>query len=198
MTVFGLTGNIGSGKSTVGKMLAAAGWVHIDADYIGKVAAEPGTAANEEIRRTFGGEYFDEDGNLNRKKLGAYVFADQSELAKLNAILHPAIRAEMKRRIDKSLERDSQRHIVVEAAIMLETGMDDLVDKIIVVAAADKIRLRRVMARDNMPREQILERMANQMSQQEKIRLADYVIDNSSDVAALRQAVEEFLQKIKE
>lgn len=198
MTVFGLTGNIGSGKSTVGKMLAAAGWVHIDADYIGKVAAEPGTAANEEIRRTFGGEYFDEDGNLNRKKLGAYVFADPSELAKLNAILHPAIRAEMKRRIDKSLERDSQRHIVVEAAIMLETGMDDLVDKIIVVAAADKIRLRRVMARDNMPREQILERMANQMSQQEKIRLADYVIDNSSDVAALRQAVEEFLQKIKE
>lgn len=198
MTVFGLTGNIGSGKSTVGKMLAAAGWVHIDADYIGKVAAEPGTAANEEIRRTFGGEYFDEDSNLNRKKLGAYVFADPSELAKLNAILHPAIRAEMKRRIDKSLERDSQRHIVVEAAIMLETGMDDLVDKIIVVAAADKIRLRRVMARDNMPREQILERMANQMSQQEKIRLADYVIDNSSDVAALRQAVEEFLQKIKE
>lgn len=197
MTVFGLTGNIGSGKSTVGKMLAAAGCVHIDADYIGKVAAEPGTTANEEIRSAFGDEYFDEGGNLLRKKLGAHVFADPAELAKLNAILHPAIRAEMKRQIDESLERDPRRHIVVEAAIMLETGMVDLVDKVIVVAAADEIRLQRVMARDGLPREQILERMTNQMSQQEKIRRADYVIDNGGDVDALRIAVEEFLHKIK-
>ena len=197
MTVFGLTGNIGSGKSTVGKMLAEAGFVHIDADYIGKVAARPGTAANEEIRRTFGDEYFDEGGNLLRKKLGAHVFADPAELAKLNAILHPAIRAEITAQIEANLRQDPKRHIVVEAAIMLEAGMDDLVDKVIVAAADDEVRLQRVMARDNLPREQILERMANQMSQQEKIRRADYVIDNGSDLAALRRSVNDFLASIE-
>ncbi len=196
MTVFGLTGNIGCGKSTVGKLLAAAGFVHIDADYIGKLAAEPGTAANAEIRRAFGAEYFDGDGRLLRKKLGAHVFADPAELAKLNAILHPAVRAEIRAQIADNLRRNPQRHIVVEAAILLETGMADLVDKIIVVAASDEVRLQRVMARDGLPREQILERMANQMSQQEKIQRADYVIDNDGDAAALQQAVEDWLQSL--
>lgn len=193
MTVFGLTGNIGSGKSTVGKLLAAAGFVHIDADYIGKLAAEPGTAANAEIRRAFGGEYFDGEGRLLRKKLGAHVFADPEELAKLNAILHPAIRAELAAQIADNLRRNPPRHIVVEAAILLETEMTDLVDKIIVVAASDEVRLQRVMARDGLSREQVLERMSSQMSQQEKIQRADYVIDNNGDAAALQQAVKDWL-----
>lgn len=196
MTVFGLTGNIGSGKSTVGKLLVESGFVHIDADYIGKVSAEPGTAANAEIKRVFGEEYFDEHNNLYRKKLGALVFANPDELKKLNNILHPAIRQEIKNQIEESLKNNPEKHIIVEAAIMFEAGMNDVVDQVILVTADEDVRLKRVMERDSLPEEQIKQRMNNQMEQSEKEKLADYLINNNSDFAELKVNVRVFLENI--
>ena len=196
MTVFGLTGNIGCGKSTVGKILTESGFLHIDADYIGRMDAEPGTAANEEIRRVFGSMYFDENSNLLRKKLGAHVFANPKELAKLNAILHPAIKDEIKRQVEKGKAADPCRHIVVEAAVLFEAEMSALVEKVILVTADDDVRLQRVMARDGLPAEQIRQRMNNQMSQDEKRKMSDYVIENNGNLCDLQKNVALFLYEL--
>lgn len=197
MTVFGLTGNIGSGKSTVGRLLQKAGFAYIDADYLGKTAAEPGTFANAEIKRVFGTEYFDENGNLLRKKMGTLVFANPHELAKLNSILHPAIKMMIKDGITESLQKNPQKHIMVEAAIMFESGMNDVVEKVILVAADEEIRLKRVMERDSLTEEQVRQRMKNQMEQSEKEKLSDYIIANNGDFAELELNVQCFLNSIK-
>ncbi len=197
MAVFGLTGNIGSGKSTVGKLLAAAGFLHIDADFVGRIVVEPGRPANAELRREFGAEFFDEAGHLRRKKLGAYVFARPERLRRLNEITHPAIREEILARIAAGKSQNPLRHIVVEAALLLETGMDSLVDRVLLVTAADEIRLKRVMARDGLEPRLIRDRMARQMRQEEKEKFADYHIVNDGTLSELKTQVAAFLSSLE-
>ena len=193
MTVVGLTGNIGSGKSTVGKLLAEAGFLHIDADLVGRMVVEPGRPANAELRREFGDEFFDERGNLRRKELGAYVFARPERLRRLNEITHPAIGEEIAAEIAAGKKQDPVRHIVVEAALLLESGMDTLVDRILLVTADTEIRLKRVMARDGLDPRLIRDRMARQMSQEEKEKIADYRIVNNGTLSELETQVAAFL-----
>ncbi|MGI5825499.1 MAG: dephospho-CoA kinase [Bacillota bacterium] len=196
MTVFGLTGNIGSGKSTVGRILAEAGFFHIDADQVGHFVVEPGQPANKKLQKIFGMDFFDAEERLQRKKLGAYVFSNKEALQQLNSVTHPAINDEIIKRITESQKCEPNRHIVLEAALLLEAGMESLVESVILVAAADDIRLRRVMERDGLSEKLVKDRMNNQMSQQKKAEKAAYVIENNGDLQDLRQAAAEFLKLI--
>ena len=196
MTVWGLTGNIGCGKSTVGKILAKIGFHHIDADQIGHLVAEPGMPANLQLQKAFGKEYFDEQGNLLRKKLGAYVFSDAAALKKLNDITHPAINAEIIRQIAEIQKESPNDNIVLEAAVLFESGMENLVDSVILVFADDDIRLKRVMERDGLPQNLVQDRMNSQMSQEKKRLLSQYVIYNNGNLDDLNQAVLNFVDSI--
>ena len=196
MTVWGLTGNIGCGKSTVGKMLAKKGFHHIDADQIGRSVAEPGMPANLQLQKAFGKEYFDEQGNLLRKKLGEYVFSDNAALRKLNDITHPAINAEIVRQIKKIQNEHPDDHIVLEAAVLFESGMENLVDSVVLVFADDDVRLKRVMERDGLAENLVRDRMNSQMSQEEKRMLSQYVIHNNGNLDDLNIAVSKFIESI--
>lgn len=197
MTVFGLTGNIGSGKSTVGKILSEYGFLHIDADRVGHLVVEPGMPANIKIKEIFGKEYFDDLGNLNRKKLGSYVFSNKEALQKLNDITHPAIKDYIVKQIEYIQKTQPNKHIIVEAALLFEAGMQKLVDKVIVVIAEDSKRLSRVVARDNLAEDLIKDRMKNQIDQEIKKQLADYVIENNGDVSELTNNIVLFLESLK-
>jgi dephospho-CoA kinase len=185
MTVIGLTGNIGSGKSTAAAILCEWGCKHIDADEVGHLVAAPGEPGNLALREAFGDQYFDAEGNLERKKLGALVFADPEKLAKLNAILHPAIKEYIIKQVNSYKAENKDAVIVLEAAILIEAGFDALIDEIWLVVADDEIRLARAMARDGATKEAVLDRMARQMPQSEKIKYADRVIMNNTDMAGL-------------
>ena len=189
MTVIGLTGNIGSGKSSVSRLLQERGCKLINADNVGRVVVEPGQPGNIAIRENFGAEFFDEEGNLLRKKLGAYVFADPARVELLDSILHPTIDNYMYNMIDNYHAADPDCVIVLEAAILFETGFQDVLNEIWVVAADDEIRVKRVMARDNISEEAVRDRIANQLPQADKIARADRVVWNNGDLAELAENV---------
>lgn len=189
MTVIGLTGNIGSGKTTVGRILEGEmGCVCLNADYIGRLVAEPGGEAYDELKACFGADYFLPDGSLNRPKLAALVFNDKAALSRLNAITHPAVKRYLRREIDR-LAADAARVIVVEAALLVEADYLDLLDELWLVWADDDVRLPRVMARDNATAEQAKSRMDNQMPQDEKAKYAKRILHNNSDEESLRREV---------
>ena len=196
MVVFGLTGNIGSGKSTVAKILTEYGFYHIDADQIGRLVVEPGTPANLQLQKVFGKDFFDENNNLLRKKLGARVFADADALQKLNDITHPAINAEIIRQIAEVKEQNPEQNIILEAAVLFEAGMEALADSVVLVFADDDIRLQRVTARDGLTEEKVKDRMNSQMPQTKKRELSQYVIYNNGSLADLRQNVAEFAENL--
>jgi len=189
MTVIGLTGNIGSGKSSVSRLLQERGCKMINADDVGRIVVEPGQSGNIAIRENFGAEFFDENGNLLRKKLGAHVFADPARVELLDSILHPTIDNYMYKMIDDYYAEDPECVIILEAAIIFETGFQDVLDEIWVVAADDEIRVQRVMARDGISEAAVRDRIANQLPQADKIAQADRVVWNNGDLAELKENV---------
>lgn len=160
--VIGLTGGIAAGKSTAARMLARLGCRVIDADLIGHLVIGPGEPAAAEIAEHFGAEMLGPGGGVDRARLGAAVFARRSRLEDLNRITHPRIRAEVVRRI-RSLSRLKQPQIVIlEAALLLQAGWEDLVDSVIEVHAPDEVRLERLLLRSGGCREEAVKRMASQ------------------------------------
>ncbi len=200
MKVIGLTGNIASGKSTVAKLLQGYGCLLIDADQVGRDVVEPGRPAWNQLRRTFGDSYFFADGSLNRKKLGAYVFGNPAALATLNSITHPAIEAEIEDRLKKYGDKQPEGIAVVEAAVLLEAKMFPDIEYLWVVAADDSVRLQRAVERDGLTEQQAKDRMARQMSQEEKMKYADYIVHNNGSIECLRAKTaavwRQFLQDI--
>ena len=190
MTVIGLTGNIGSGKSTAAKILTEWGCKHIDADEVGHLVAEPGQPGNLALQKAFGKQFFDDQGNLKRKKLGALVFADPEQLKLLNDILHPAIKEYILQQVNSYKAENNQSVIILEAAILIEAGFDSLIDEIWLVIADDQIRINRVMTRDGMSEQAVRDRMARQMPQSEKMKYADRIIVNNTDESALRRELQ--------
>ena len=176
--LIGLTGGIGSGKSTVSKYLKENGCTIVDADQIARQVVEPGSEALEEIRKVFGAGFLTEDGRLDRKKLGRLVFANRKMLAKLEAILNEKINGEIWRQI-QAAETDI---VVLDAATLIEAGYDANVEKLWIVDADDEVRIERVMARDGMTRQEVLDRMNNQMSREERLDRECTVIDNSGTI----------------
>lgn len=188
--IIGLTGGIGSGKSVVGRMLAELGAHVIDTDKVGHRVYEPGSEGFERLVQTFGKSIVAADGTIDRKKLGAIVFADPERRAALNAIVHPLIFGEIMREIAETRHAGFAGHIVLEAPILVEAKGTGLVDQIWVVAAPpDAVRTR--LARDrSMSRAEIDARVAAQLDDAERRRHADVVLENDGDLGNLGKVVE--------
>jgi dephospho-CoA kinase len=183
--VVGLTGGIGSGKSTVSAIFESLGTPVIDADQLARQLVEPGQPALDEIRNTFGKHCITPDGVLDRAFMRRRVFSNNEEKHKLEAILHPKIRNRIRRWIDTL---DSPYCIVV-IPLLLESGQTDLVDRILVVDADENEQLKRVAARDRLSHNVILRIMDTQTDREARLRAADDIIVNSSDLASLESRV---------
>lgn len=182
----GLTGGIGSGKSTVAELFAARGVTIIDADAVSHRVSAPGGPAIAPIRAVFGDEFITADGALDRPRMRAHVFADPSERRRLEAILHPMIRAIC------DAERASARspYVLDVVPLLLESGRKpDRVQRVLVVACDETVQIARVMKRSGLAEAEVRAIIATQMPQPEKLRLADDVIDNSGAPDALDEPV---------
>jgi dephospho-CoA kinase len=190
MLVIGLTGGIGTGKSTVARVLEEQGAAILDADKVGHEVYNPGRPGFHELVEEFGREIVADDGTIDRKKLGAIVFASQSQLAKLNSIVHPRMKGMMREKLE-ALRREGKSVAVIEAAILFEAHWDDLADQIWVTVAPPEIAAGRVAERSNLSVEQVMERIRAQMSNEERVRRATVVIDTSGDMASTEEQARE-------
>ena len=197
MKVIGLTGGTGSGKSVVGRSLAAAGAVIIDADQIAHEIIEKGEPAYEEIVAYYGREILDEAGNIIRKKLGEIVFHDGEKLVFLNQCTHKYICAETERQISAAKAAGSATAIILDAPLLLEAGLEKVCDMVWVGYADPEVRAQRVMERDGVTYELAKARIANQKSWEEYRQAADAVIDNSRDIAHLQAQLSALLKTIE-
>ena len=196
MLVIGLTGNIGCGKSSLSKILKDNSLDIIDADIISREIMSDNKLL-EEVFQVFGEDVKDKDGTLNRKKLASIVFSDDKKLIALNDITHPAIKNEIKRRI-KDIENKGRNIVIVDAALLIEGKFLDLIDKLIVITCDEKEQLNRVMDRDNSNMDEALNRISSQMSQDEKVKFGDYIIDNSGSLEELNYKANKLITYIKE
>lgn len=183
MLIAGLTGGMACGKSVVARELRDLGCCIIEADEIGHEVMKPGGSAYEPIVAAFGKDSLHEDGSINRSVLADRVFGDSAELARLNAIVHPAVREEEKRRIREIAARDPDAIVVHVAAILIESGVYKEVDKIIVVTCTRQQQIERAMLRPGAKEAGILARLEHQMPLEKKAAFADYLIDASGTEA---------------
>ncbi len=191
--VIGLTGGIASGKSTVARMLAEHGAAVLDADLLGHEAYEPGTEAWRTIRATFGEGILQPDGRIDRRKLGAIVFADPEAMRRLTDIVWPAIKTELRHRLEEY--RDAGAGVVVvEAAVLLEAGWDDQVDEVWAVTVDPATALERLSARIGMTDEEARRRVAAQMTNAERAAIAARLIENNGTISELARQVDTLWQ----
>lgn len=198
MLKIGLTGGIATGKSYVLGVLRELGCEVIDADQVAHQVIEPGQAAYDEIVAHFGRGVLDNDGGIDRVKLGAIVFADQEQRAQLNAIVHPRVYEAQADWLGAVAARDPQAIAVFDAALMIETGSYRRFDKIIVVYCDVELQLQRLMARNSLTREQALARIAAQMPTTEKLTYADFTINTSAGFADTRRQVEQLYATLRQ
>nr|HID13221.1 dephospho-CoA kinase [Anaerolineae bacterium] len=184
--LIGLTGNIGTGKSTVAGMLAELGAEVIDADKVAHEVMRAGTPVHAQIVETFGPEVLAPDGEIDRARLGAIVFADPAALARLEAIVHPATLEAIRRRIAAT----SASVVVVEAIKLIEAGMADACDNVWVTTCRPKQQIYRIMGGRGLSRAEAEQRVRAQPPQEEKIARADVVIDTSGKLSRTRAQVQ--------
>jgi dephospho-CoA kinase len=178
MIKVGITGGIGSGKTTVCEVFERLGVPVYYADKQAKYLMETDKKLREAIRLLFGDEAFDAENNLNRAFIAGIVFKDEEKLLALNALVHPAVKADYDS-WNAILARKEYPYSLKEAALLVESGSYKDLDKLIVVSAPLEDRIKRVMARDNISEEQVKARIDAQLPEAEKVKLADYVIDNN-------------------
>jgi dephospho-CoA kinase len=181
----GLTGGIASGKSTIMRMLAGLGCITVDADAIVSRLYEPGEAGYEAIVTTYGKDILRAGGEIDRPKLASIAFSRPEEAQRLNALIHPLVIAEETRMMRDAEERAAREDLiyVVEATLLLEAGGRQRYDRIVVVDVAPDVQIERAIAR-GMTREEVTRRIAHQLSREERLRHADYVVDNGGDERA--------------
>lgn len=189
MLVVGLTGGIGSGKSTVAALLASKGAVVIDADRLARDAVAPGTPGLAEVVARFGPEVLAGDGALDRQALARVVFGDPAALADLNAIVHPAVRAAIDQRLVE-LRASDPAVVVLEIPLLIESGRTYGATAVIVVDCPPDVALRRLVEGRGMDEADARRRMAAQISRVDRLAAADIVIDNSGPVEALEAEVD--------
>ena len=175
----GLTGGLASGKSHVGRALAELGCEVISADELGRMALEPDGEARAPVIREFGRGILDERGRIDRRKLAAEVFGDPDRLELLNGLVHPVVIRREEELIAQAAARDPNGIVVVEAAILIETGSWRRFDRLILAVCPLEAQVERAMNRDGITREQTLMRIARQMPLEEKRKYAHYVVDTS-------------------
>lgn len=193
-----LTGGIASGKSTISGFLAAKGAVVVDADAIVREVQAPGTPVLDGIAAEFGPEVLRADGSLDRAALGARVFGHPDRLAALNALVHPAVRAESVRRFRAALDADPEAVVVYDVPLLAEARAGDEWDLIVVAHAPAAVRVRRLVETRGMSEDDARARIASQVSDDERLALADVVIDTAADLDATRRQVDELWARVAE
>ena len=198
MLRIGLTGSIGVGKSFVASVFVELGCHLIDADLTSREVVQPGTEGLKAVVKHFGPEVLIADGTLNRKALGAIIFANEKEREILNSILHPFIIKRQDELLNELEQQDPDGIGIVDAALMIESGGYQRFDKLVVVHCRPEVQLERLMLRDGLSRNEAQRRIDSQMSQEEKQQYADYLIDSSDGFEPTRlrtkQVYEELLK----
>lgn len=192
----GLTGGIASGKSTVSARFRELGAYIADADEISRHALDVGTDCYVQTVQVFGEGILLADGQVNRKKLGDIVFAEEAERQKLNAIVHPYVRRRMDMLSRHWWDSNPRALILWDVPLLFENGLHRLVQKTIVVTASVEQRIARMAMRNGYTREEALARIHSQMPEEEKVKLADYVLDNSGDLPSLYAQVDVVYEKL--
>jgi dephospho-CoA kinase len=183
--VIGVTGGIGSGKTTVADLFASLGVPVIDADELAREVVKPGRAAHEAIVRRFGPEILTPSGELDRRELRERVFADPANRAHIEQIVHPEVYAEISRQLD----RITSPYAIVVVPLLLESGGKDIVDRVLVVDAAEESQIERTNRRDGTARGTIEKILAAQLDRQSRLSQADDIIENNASIEALEEAV---------
>ncbi len=194
--LFGLTGGVACGKSAVARLFRDEGLDVIDADHVARDVVEPGSEGLAAVVRAFGETILKPSGELDRKALGAQVFSDDAKRGELNAILHPRIAAATLLRAE-ALGNHGVRLACYEAALIVENGMADAFRPLVVVAASHPVQLARLRARDGLAAREAEARISAQCSLEEKLAVADYVIDNDGDLQQLATRAREVLKQVR-
>ncbi|WP_418140354.1 dephospho-CoA kinase [Marinobacter sp. MA] len=194
MDIVGLTGGIGSGKSTVARLFGELGVHWVDADDVAREVVEPGTPALAEIAQHFGEKILTPESTLDRAQLRAIVFQEPEERAWLEALLHPIIREELIRQLNQ--ENYQLPYVLLVSPLLLETDQHELVDRIIVIDVPKDVQLERTMARDTNSREQVERIIAAQISREDRLARADEVIDNDRPLDDVTRQVRELHERL--
>ncbi len=194
--IYGLTGGIATGKSTVTNMLRSLGAFVVDADVWARRVVEPGSDGLKEIVEVFGQSVLHSDGTLNRQALGSIIFYDAHLREHLNAITHPKIRQGMKRETSDYLAEHPDRPVIWDVPLLFEGETRHLVDETILVYVPESIQLERLIARDGLSREDAEARIASQMSIERKRLFADYIVDNAGDLEQTKEQVQQLWQTL--
>jgi dephospho-CoA kinase len=189
LKVIGLTGGIASGKSTVSRYLKELGEKVIDADIVARKIVEKGKPALEEIVDFFGEKVLNKDGTLNRKYLGSIVFSDPEKLEILNRITHRRIIDEIKKKIEYYKQLDKYEVVFLDAPLLIEMKMNDMVDEIWLVTVDERTQIERLMLRDNLSFNEAINRINSQMPLKQKEKYADVIIDNSKGLKELKDQI---------
>ena len=197
VTVVGLTGQTGAGKTTISKIFSDNGYMVIDADKVARKVVEKGSNCLYEIEELFGREVLIADGTLDRKALAAIVFTDKTKLETLNTIMHPYITKEILRMIKENSNR-GVKLILLDAPTLFESHADDFCEIIISVLADENVREQRIIARDNISHEQARQRMDSQYSDEFFMSHSDYIIRNDGDIETVTKISREVSDKIKD
>ncbi|KQL37965.1 dephospho-CoA kinase [Bacillus sp. FJAT-25509] len=193
--IFGLTGSIASGKSTVSNFLKELNVPIVDADIIAKEVVEIGQPAYKKIIEAFGSEILLESGEINRSFLGSIIFNNKEKRLQLNEIVHPEVRREMKEQADRYIKQ-GESLVILDIPLLYEGNSIELVEKVIVVTVSEENQLKRLMNRNGLSKEDALLRIASQIPVKEKAARADYVIDNNGDIEDTKRQVKDLLNKI--
>jgi dephospho-CoA kinase len=197
MLVVGLTGGIGCGKSEVRRRLLTAGTKVIDADTLARQLSDTDPVIVKAIKEEFGKEMYGDDGHLQRKKLAAIVFKDREQLEKLNGIIHPRVISAVERQL-ATLQEAGEKIVVVEAALHYEVHWNEAMDLMVVVNAPLEKRIAWVMQRDGVDKAAVEQRLANQMPLEEKVKRANYVVENTGDLTLLDKEVDRLIAWLKQ
>ena len=194
----GLTGSIAVGKSYVTSVFEELGCRVLDADQTAREVVEPGSPGLRAVVESFGRDVLSDDGTLNRARLGELIFTDPEQRQRLNAILHPFIIARQDEIMREWEAQDPEGIGIIDAALMIESGGYKRFDKLIVVHCRPEVQLERLMLRTGLSPEQARQRIASQMSQEEKQRYADYLIDTSDGFELTRSRVSEIHKELQQ
>ena len=193
MEIIGLTGGIGTGKSTVSNFLREKKFAIVDADKISREVVEPGRPLLKELEEAFGSGIIREDGSLDRKGLAAIVFNDVEQRKLMDSIMHKEILAEMRRSMENYQEQGIHQGIIIDAPLLFEIGLEKWCSQVWLVTADMDVRIQRVCARDNAVPAEVEARIRNQMSDDEKRKLSDEILDNSGTLENLHKQITDLL-----
>jgi len=194
--ILGLTGNIGCGKSSLSDIFKESDFQIIDADIIARQIFEDKSLL-QEVFIHFGEGIKNSNGNLDRKALGRMVFNDENKLIELNNLTHPRIKSKILHNIEDA-KNSNKKIVVIDAALLIECGYLEIIDKLIVITCDKDIQIKRIQDRDNCTKEEAISRINSQMSQEEKSKHADYVINNSGTFEELKIKAKYFMIYMEE